>query len=139
MIDKNELNYLINRMKKEAGGTGSLGGDTQISFTEASSRQNLVSGEKLPVLFGKIKKFFSDLKAVAFSGSYQDLTNKPSIPQAVSELSNDKKYQTAEQVTAAITGQISSLGNLSGYNMEKVAALPASPDANTFYIITGGD
>ena len=139
MINKNELNYLINRMKKETGGTGSLGGDTQISFTEASSRQNLVSGEKLSVLFGKIKKFFSDLKTVAFSGSYQDLTNKPSIPQAVSELSNDKKYQTAEQVAAAMAGQISSLGNLSGYNMEKVTALPAAPDANTFYIITGGD
>ena len=33
------------------------------------------------MLFGKIKKFFSDLKTVAFTGSYTDLSNKPTIPE----------------------------------------------------------
>lgn len=50
------------------------------TFTKASTRANIASGEKLSVLFGKIMKWFADLKAVAFSGSYNDLSNKPTIP-----------------------------------------------------------
>lgn len=57
--------------------------DNTPTFTEASTRANLAgSGETMPTILGKIKKFFSDLKAVAFSGSYDDLTNKPTIPAA---------------------------------------------------------
>ena len=55
-------------------------------FTQAGERENIASGESLPVLFGKIKKWFADLKAVAFSGSYSDLSNKPEAlknPQAL--------------------------------------------------------
>lgn len=39
--------------------------DTQ-TFTEASTRANLVSGETLSTLFGKIMKWFADLKDLAF-------------------------------------------------------------------------
>lgn len=49
----------------------------QPTFTEASTRVNITSGETLSTLFGKIKKFFTDLKTVAFTGSYTDLSNKP--------------------------------------------------------------
>ena len=49
-----------------------------VEFTESSSRQQLNSGENISTLFGKIKKIFSDLKAVCFSGSYNDLSDKPS-------------------------------------------------------------
>nr|DAI80589.1 MAG TPA: hypothetical protein [Caudoviricetes sp.] len=49
----------------------------QPTFTEASTRVNITSGETLSALFGKIKKFFADLKTVAFTGSYTDLSNKP--------------------------------------------------------------
>ncbi len=48
------------------------------TFTQASTRTNIESGEKVSTLFGKIKKFFADLKTVAFTGSYNDLLNKPS-------------------------------------------------------------
>jgi len=47
---------------------------------EASTRTNLASGDTLKTIVGKIKKFFSDLKAVAFSGSYNDLIDTPTIP-----------------------------------------------------------
>ena len=56
--------------------------DQTPTFTTASSRNNLVSGEKLSIMLGKISKFFNDLKTVAFTGSYADLTNTPSIPAA---------------------------------------------------------
>lgn len=52
-----------------------------VEFEETVNRQQLSSGDNIKTLFGKIKKWLSDLKAVAFSGSYNDLTDKPSIPQ----------------------------------------------------------
>lgn len=50
------------------------------TFTEASTRANIASGETFATLLGKIKKFFSDLKAVAFTGAYADLSGTPTIP-----------------------------------------------------------
>lgn len=50
--------------------------DQTPTFLEESTRTNIASGDKLSLIFGKIKKFFSDLKTVAFSGSYNDLTDK---------------------------------------------------------------
>ena len=47
------------------------------TFETAANRSNIVSGETISTLFGKVKKFFADLKTVAFTGSYTDLSNKP--------------------------------------------------------------
>lgn len=38
-----------------------------------------------------------------FSGDYNDLTNKPTIPSKTSELTNDSNFQTAQQVQAAVS------------------------------------
>ena len=51
------------------------------TFTQAATRTNLISGEKLSVIFGKIAKWFADLKSIAFTGAYSDLTGAPtSLP-----------------------------------------------------------
>ena len=71
----------FNSTKLESNGDGS---NVTAAFTAASSRTNISTGEKLSVIFGKIAKFFSDLKTVAFTGSYNDLSDKPTIPTAVS-------------------------------------------------------
>ena len=55
--------------------------DQQPTFAESGTRSNIVSGETLSTLFGKIKKFFTDLKTVAFTGRYTDLSNKPTSMQ----------------------------------------------------------
>jgi len=55
--------------------------DQQPTFAESGTRTNIASGETLSTLFGKIKKFFTDLKTVAFTGSYSDLSNKPTSMQ----------------------------------------------------------
>lgn len=47
------------------------------AFTQASTRENVSTEEALPVLFGKIQKFFADLKTVAFTGNYSDLNEIP--------------------------------------------------------------
>lgn len=56
-------------------------------FSAAANRVNLVSGEDLEVSLGKISKWLSDLKTVAFTGSYNDLTDKPTIPDISTKVS----------------------------------------------------
>ena len=48
-----------------------------VEFEEATSRQSLNSGETINTLWGKVKRWFTDLKAVCFSGSYNDLSDTP--------------------------------------------------------------
>lgn len=55
--------------------------DAVVTFSEAAERTNISSGEKLSIILGKIKRFFTDLKTVAFTGSYADLADKPTIPE----------------------------------------------------------
>ena len=52
------------------------------TITAAANRTNLTTGEKLSVSLGKISKWFSDLKSVAFSGSYKDLSDTPTLGTA---------------------------------------------------------
>ncbi len=61
------------------GEQGNINAGSTVSFTEALERENIKSGESCATIFGKIKKFFTDLKTVAFTGSYTDLSNKPEI------------------------------------------------------------
>lgn len=51
--------------------------NTTTAFTQAMTRANISTGEKLSAIMGKISKWFADLKTVAFTGSYNDLSNKP--------------------------------------------------------------
>ena len=60
--------------------------NSTVTYTQASNRTNITTGEKLSVAFGKIKKYFADLKTVAFTGSYTDLSSKPSIPTVTNNL-----------------------------------------------------
>ena len=60
-----------------AGPMGAVDNTTPIEFTEAEQRANLVSGDAINVLFGKIKKWYADMKNVAFSGIADHLTVHP--------------------------------------------------------------
>lgn len=63
--------------------------ETTAAFNQAAARENVASGDKLSVLFGKIAKWFSDLKNVAFSGKSSDLDN-------------DAKFQTENDLNTAL-------------------------------------
>lgn len=82
--------------------------DVAPTFLQAKTRENINSGEKLPVLFGKIKKWYTDLKAVAFSGSYNDLSDTPTIPAAVAVKGNaESSYRTGNvNLTPANIGAV---------------------------------
>ena len=57
-----------------------------VEFNETPNRQELQSGEEIKSLFGKIKKQLTDLKPVAFSGSYNDLTDTPDIEGTLGDI-----------------------------------------------------
>ena len=88
--------------------------DQTPTFTEASTRNNIASGEKLSVIFGKIQKFFNDLKTVAFSGSYSDLSDKPTIPTSASGISYDNTDSglSATDVQGAVDEVAQKMGNV---------------------------
>ncbi len=69
-------------------------------FTQAGARANIKSGEKLKALFGKIKKWFADMKTVAFTGAYSDLNGNPtSLP------ADGGHADTADRATADADGK----------------------------------
>lgn len=69
------------------------GSNVTATFTQASERANIVTGEKLSTILGKIAKYFADLKTVAFTGKYSDLSGLPTIPTVTNDLTNELKEQ----------------------------------------------
>ena len=84
------------------------------TFTQASTRVNIINGERLSVIFGKIMKWFADLKTVAFSGKYTDLTDRPTIPAAVRVKGNaESAYRTGDvNLTSANIGAVAKSGDI---------------------------
>lgn len=82
------------------------GSSVTATFTAAGTRANISSGDTLATIFSKIAKYFGDLKTVAFSGSYNDLTNKPTIPTVTNDLTDalkanyDAAYTYSQQAHA---------------------------------------
>ena len=60
--------------------------DDLITFTESGERTNIQSGESIATLFGKIKKWFSDLKALAF----KDKISSSDLDSTLSSTINNK-------------------------------------------------
>ena len=117
--------------------------ESTVEFTEASERSNIKNGEKTNIIMGKIMKFFADLKDVAFSGSYVDLSNKPTIPASAKNgkltiLINGIEVQTftANQSTNAVanilvptisnSAAVTQTGQMALDAVEKNAAVPGT-------------
>lgn len=94
------------------------------TFTEAATRANITSGETLSTLFGKIKKFFTDLKTVAFTGSYTDLSNKPT------------SMQNPNSLTLTMNGSSSSYNGASSASKSWYA--PTSAGTSGYEMVSNG-
>lgn len=87
------------------------GSSVTATFTAAGSRGNITSGDTLGVIFGKLAKWFNDLKTVAFTGNYSDLTNKPTIPTVTNDLTDalkanyDAAYAYSQEAHAPANAQ----------------------------------
>lgn len=106
-------------------------------FTVADKRENIASKEKMPKILGKIAKFFTDLKTVAFSGKYSDLDGKPAIvnnntaTEAGSALDARQANPTIEGTMANQISQLNSdLSDLSGSLENVFYSTKETKDAN---------
>ena len=107
--------------------------DSEIAFTDSETRENIVSGEKVSTVFGKIKKFFTDLTAPAFA---QMITTKEdllatkvtgyvpdakAVADAYTELNgnlNGLKFASiSTSVTLLVANRQSFLGSLSDFGL----------------------
>lgn len=71
------------------------------------------------------------LSTVATSGSYNDLTNKPTIPTNNNQLTNGAGYQTASQVSTAISNAVK---DITSFEYEVVTALPTTGVKGKIYL-----
>lgn len=88
LIDKFE-NKQVNKKNDISGDFSS---DT-VSYPTVQAVKNFITN----AISGKADA--SDLSDVATSGNYNDLTNKPSIPDSTSDLTNDSGFLTASDVS----------------------------------------
>jgi hypothetical protein len=105
--------------------------DVTAAFTQASTRANLTSGEKLKISLGKLMKWFADLKTVAFTGSYSDLSDKPSGTGSGSIVDLGTFNDETELITHAVMNQLPT-GHYS-FIMNDYPYLMPLKDNDTFY------
>lgn len=105
-------------------------GKTTIEFTEASDRENIESGETISVIFGKIKKWFVDLKDAAFCSVVNHcLTTEPGtvldgrvgtdLQEQINGLKQaDERINSNLENLGGFTPVIDSTGKITGYKTE---------------------
>ena len=113
--ENGNLFYLENGTEDvlHASGTPlSNGGDlseASVKFTTDSTRKLPISGGRFKAFCGSVVKFLSDIKTVGFTGSYNDLSNKPSIPSgaaASQAVANNCTTTAAGSVLDARQGKV---------------------------------
>lgn len=98
LADEPNLQFTDGLKASDDSGNNKTKVGVNTTFTEASTRANIASGDTFSTILGKIKKFFTDLKAVAFSGSYNDLSDKPTIPDISTKVS-----KSGDNMTGSLT------------------------------------
>lgn len=91
-------------------GTSGNGSSVTAAFTQASERSNLTTGETLAVLFGKIRKWFSDLGTLAFKSSVA----KSDLASAV-QVSLDKADTALQETEYDPSGKVKAAGGIPDY------------------------
>lgn len=95
-ISKKELNDL----KAKPGPTSPVNSNV-VTFTQTSTRIDISSGDTLSVLFGKIKKWFADLRTAAFrevtdsvkTGADTDVTTKKALKEVNDNLGGMRFFE----------------------------------------------
>ena len=110
-----------------------LGDDVRVQFTQSPTRTNIVTGSKLSTLFGQIRKWFSDLKALAF----KDTVGASDVDSGTYPIDISGNAATATTATSATTASATSSGAISGgddlnsYNVANRTYLCSAANAST--------
>ena len=116
IIDSIQLSGVTYTLSAETGGGGITSGEVQTMIDES------ISG----------KADSSSLATVATSGSYDDLTNKPTIPTVPTSntaFTNDAGYATSGYVDSVVSGKV----NTSDNNVSAFSGVQLAIAENTYY------
>ena len=91
------------------------GSNVTATFTAASTRANIATGEKLSVLFGKIAKWFADLGNLAFKNTV-----------AKSDLASDVQTSLGKADSALQSAPVTSVNGKTGAVQINVPTVPAT-------------
>ena len=92
ILSSDEYTFFEKSMLKVKEITESLN-NAKIDFSEAEKRENISTEDTFAVILGKLEKIISEIKEVAFSGEYSDLTG---APEDVGDLTNNAGYVTTD-------------------------------------------
>jgi len=125
-------------LKGDKGDVGTLASgdakDLTVTFIEAATRANIGTGETIAILFGKIKKWFSDLATVI---SDAISTHNSAADAHASLFANKQNALTAGTGIDITNNVISSTVDLTLYQL--VTSLPTSNiSTNKIYLIQSG-
>lgn len=112
--------------------------ETTVTFSQASKRENISAGEKLSVIFGKIGKWLSDLKTVAFTGKYEDLSGIPD-PLTAEDIGAVKK--AGDKMTGKLEahGGISLNGSTTSANIQYILGVDVFAEGGTVHYQNAAD
>lgn len=100
-----KTNTNVEPAKGKAEWNLSAEGLSNIVFTQATARENIKSGELASIAFGKIAKWFADLKAAAFSAVANNLTTTAQgsvLDARQGKVLDDKKLDKASVVNSLL-------------------------------------
>ena len=101
---------LSNKLDKTGNGS-----NVTAAFTEASTRVNIATGEKLSVLFGKVAKWFADLGSLAFKSSVSK-----------SDLASDVQTSLGKADSALQSAPVTSVNGKTGAVTVSVPTIPST-------------
>ena len=87
---------IVNLLSKDGDAS-----DTTNIFTISEIKENISSGEKISTTLGKIKKWFTDLKTIAFSASTTDISD-PTAYINIGSVKNDAQSKINELIDDAL-------------------------------------
>ena len=122
------------------------GKNVTVTFTQASSRSNISTGEPLATMFGKIKKWFADLGTAAFKTlvtSWSNTTSNDNVPseklvkESIDAISTGRTTD-AEVVAEALNELDARVQSLEDYDRSLLGNSTAD-SINTQVLKIGGD
>ena len=114
----------------------SISGDVNVKFTEAQSRQSLESGESVKTLFGKLRKWLTDLGTAAFTNSTDYAAASHNQPSStITSMTGYSKPQSTSAIAATDTLN-EAIGKLEkGLDGAGGGLLPGNVDLSTNSVI----
>lgn len=97
------------------------GSNVTAAFTAASTRTNILTGEKLSVIFGKIAKWFSDLGTLAFKSTVEKSDLESSVQTSLGKADSALQSYTETDPTVPAWAKAATKPS---YTASEVGALP---------------